>query len=215
MAQIFPRRSNELPRRLLVVGPIVALAAASGMAYFFSPEFTDVGYRPRQPVAFSHKLHAGELEIDCRYCHVAVEVSPLASVPPTRTCMNCHALVGRDEESLAPVRESLETGEPLRWVRVHRLPDYAYFDHSAHLRAGVGCSSCHGNVAEMEETTQTEPLSMSWCLDCHRDFHPHLRPRERLTDPRWQPPQNQLTLARTRAAELRLDPPTDCTACHR
>ena len=184
MAEIFPKWANQVPRQLLLGASGVALLTVLGVGYTFSPEYTDVGYKPRQPIPFSHKLHVGELAIDCRYCHSTVEISPIASLPPTETCMNCHSLVGRDSDKLAPLRESLETGEPIRWIRVHNVPDYAYFDHRPHVGTGVGCVSCHGNVAEMEETRQVEPLSMSWCLDCHRESDEYL------------------------------DPPTDCNGCH-
>ncbi len=188
MAEIFPRWMNRLPRYLVTGGSVGAGLAVFVAAYAFSPAYTDVGYMPRQPIPFSHRLHAGELSVDCRYCHTSVEVSPSASLPPSRTCMNCHGLVARDKETLAPLRESVETGEPLRWIRVHRLPDYAYFDHSVHIAVSLDCADCHGEVAAMEEVRQVEPLSMRWCLDCHRD-----------------PPET---------AAVRKGP-TDCTACHR
>jgi hypothetical protein len=168
-----------------------------------------------QPVPFSHKLHAGDLGIDCRYCHTSVEVSTAASVPATQTCMNCHRLVKTESPLLAPLRESAAQGRPLRWVRVHDLPGYAYFDHSLHLRAGVGCSSCHGDVAAMEVITQAEPLSMSWCLDCHRAPDRALRRRALLTDTSWTPPEDQLAFAAEVKEELALAPPETCTGCHR
>lgn len=214
MAQIFPEKANRVPLYLvagvLVGGALVAL----GVWYYFSPEYTDVGYRPEQPVPYSHALHAGELRLDCRYCHAGVEVSAVASVPPTEVCMNCHALVGRDLESLEPVRASAADGEPLRWVRVHDLPDYAFFDHSMHVRAGVGCSSCHGDVASMEVVTQVEPLSMAWCLECHRDPGPHLRPFDQITNTAWTPPANQDELAARWIEERDIQPPEACSACH-
>ena len=153
--------------------------------------------------------------MDCRYCHTAVELSPVATLPPTQVCMNCHRLVGRRAESLALLRESDETGEPIHWIRVHDLPDYAYFDHSLHLRAGVGCVSCHGDVSSMEEIRQIEPLSMSWCLDCHRDPAPHLRERDSITSPAAPDPTEQPVFARRLIEELRIEPPTDCSGCHR
>lgn len=215
MAQIFPERSNRVPL-LLAAGVVVIGALLTAFAwYFFSPEYTDVGYRPEQPVPYSHRLHAGDLRLDCRYCHVAVEVSPVASVPPTSVCMNCHRLVGRDKATLEAVRRSAADGEPLRWVRVHDLPDYAYFDHSVHLAAGVGCSSCHGDVASMEVVTQMKPLSMSWCLECHRDPGPYLRPRDELTNTAWQPPADQREIGRRLIEEREIHPPEACSACHR
>lgn len=183
--------------------------------YFGSPKYTDVGYRPIQPVAYSHKLHAGDLGMDCRYCHSNVENSPVAGIPPTQTCMNCHKLVKADSEKIKPILASFETGKPIEWIRVHNLPDYAFFDHSVHLKAGVGCASCHGNVAQMEKVTQKEPLSMSWCLDCHRSPDKHLRPINEVTNMKWTPPSNQAEFAAAVKEERRLAPPEDCTGCHR
>ena len=183
--------------------------------WFGSPEFTDVGYRPEQPVNFSHKLHAGELGMDCRYCHTSVEKSQEAIVPPTQTCMNCHSVVDADSDELAVVRDSWETGKPIEWVRVHMLPDYAYFDHSVHVTAGVGCVSCHGRVDQMEIVMQAEPLSMSWCLDCHREPEKHLRPLNQVTNMEWLMPDNHDELAKRFVKERNIKPPEDCTACHR
>ena len=139
----------------------------------------------------------------------------MATVPPTQTCMNCHRLVKTDSPKLAPVRDSFASGRPLAWVRVHELPDYAYFDHSVHIRAGVGCSSCHGDVAAMDVITQAKPLSMSWCLACHRNPDRALRPADELTDTAWTPPKDQLAFAAKVKAERHLAPPTDCSTCHR
>jgi hypothetical protein len=215
LAQIFTERANRVPVLLaLGIGAAAALAPLV-VWYWFSPSHTDVGYRPEQPVAFSHALHAGDLGMDCRYCHVQVERAAVASVPPTKVCMNCHQLVKRDSPLLAPILDSASTGEPMRWVRVHKVPEYAYFDHSMHLRAGVGCSSCHGDVRSMEVIAQDQPLSMSWCLDCHRDPAPHLRPREELTDTTWEPPADQAELASARIAELGIAAPEACSGCHR
>ena len=144
MAQIFPKWTLKITLYLVLVGPVAATAVVGGVWYYASPWYTDVGYRPKQPVPYSHKLHVGELGLDCRYCHSSVERSAVSTVPPTAVCMNCHHLVKRDSELLEPIRESFDQGKSMRWVRVHNLPDYAYFNHSAHLRAGVGCASCHG-----------------------------------------------------------------------
>jgi len=154
LAQIFPEWTNKLALVAGIGGPVVTVLLIGGVWYYGSPEYLEVGYRPHQPVPYSHKLHVGDLGLDCRYCHASVEVSPVANVPPTQVCMNCHKLVARDSEKLAPIRESLASGFPVEWVRVHRLPDYAYFNHSAHVRAGVGCVSCHGRVDQMEEVMQ-------------------------------------------------------------
>ncbi len=215
MAQIFPKWSNRIPP--IAAGAVVLLLA--GVVGFFwyygSPKYTDVGYRPEQPVPYSHKLHAGDLGMDCRYCHSTVELSAKANVPPTQTCMNCHTLILTESEKLLPVRESWTSGEPIEWVRVHKIADYAYFNHSAHLNAGVGCASCHGNVAQMEKVIQVEPLSMGWCLDCHRDPDMHLRPASEVTNMNWVPPADQLEFAKRIKKEKNIAPPVDCSGCHR
>jgi hypothetical protein len=191
LAQIFPKSANRLPIFLALGGILVPVLATGGIWYYGSPKYTDVGYRPTQPVPYSHKLHVGELGLDCRYCHASVEVSPVANVPPTKACMNCHATVKRDSALLEPIRDSATSGRPMRWVRVHQLPDYAYFEHRSHIRAGVACVTCHGRIDQMEVVTLSQPLSMSWCLDCHRNPAPNLRPpgrgHEHAVDPAQEP----------------------------
>ncbi len=215
MAQLFPKRANYLALILAVAGPLAGTLAVAGVWYYGSPRYTDVGYRPNQPVPYSHKLHVGELGLDCRYCHATVETSSTATVPPTQTCMNCHRLVQKDSAVLAPIRDSAASGRPMRWIRVHNLPDYVYFNHAVHVRAGVGCASCHGQIDQMVEVAQAEPLSMSWCLDCHRNPAPHLRPVEAVTDMEWWPPANQSELAASIVRDKKLVPPVDCSGCHR
>jgi hypothetical protein len=183
--------------------------------YTGSPETTDVGYAPEQPVPFSHRLHAGELGMDCRYCHNTVERAAHAAVPPTATCMNCHAMIATDSEKLALVRQSAATGSPIPWVRVHDLPDYVYFDHSIHLAKGVSCVSCHGRVDTMDVVTQVETLSMSWCLECHRNAEPHLRPLERITELGWVPDEARDVLGARLRKQYDVNPSTDCSTCHR
>ncbi len=215
MAQTFPRSSNLLPLVLGIAPPVAGALALAFVWYFFSPAWTDVGYAPKQPVPYSHELHVGELGLDCRYCHFSVEVSPVAVVPPTRTCMNCHEVIKRDSPLLEPLRESARFKRPMRWVRVHNLPDYAFFNHSVHIRAGVGCVSCHGRIDQMEVVTQAEPLSMGWCLDCHRNPSPHLRPTEDVTDMNWIPPKDHAEFAMQAIERKQLAPPEDCSGCHR
>jgi Cytochrome c7 and related cytochrome c/Class III cytochrome C family len=214
LAQIFPSSANRAPAILALGATVLGLAAALGVWWFFSPEFTDVGYMPRQPVPFSHALHAGELQLDCRYCHYTVERSPVAAVPATSICMNCHTIVGRDKETLAMVRDSAALDRPIEWLRVHNLPDFARFDHSLHLAAGVGCSSCHGDVRSMAEVRQVKPLSMGWCLECHRDPDPNLRPADELTNTTWTPPADQMEFAATLRETKTIAPPQACTGCH-
>lgn len=196
MAQIFSRSSNRTPT-LLMLGTLAgAFVTIFAVYWWASPYNTDVGYKPVQPVAYSHALHAGTLKIDCRYCHIYAERSSFAGVPTTQTCMNCHAHVKKDSPALPLVRASWADGKgttPIPWKRIHKLPDYAYFNHSAHLgvgvgdnRAGIGCESCHGRIDTMEVVRQVEPLSMSWCIECHVDPAPHLRPLEALTTMGWK-----------------------------
>ena len=215
MPQIFPEGFNRLPLYGAVAGVVVPVVAVAGVWYYGSPWYTDVGYRPHQPVPYSHKLHVGDLGLDCRYCHASVERSAEANVPPTSTCMNCHRLVKRDSPKLAALRESATSGKPMRWVRVHKLPDYAYFDHRPHLAAGVACVTCHGRIDEMEEVTQSKPLSMSWCLDCHRNPASQRRPVSEVTNMKWSPPRDSAALLAKLEAERPVHPPTDCSGCHR
>lgn len=215
MAQNFPEWANKAPLFIVIGLALLALATVLGVWYYFSPEYTDVGYMPEQPVPYSHKLHVGELGLDCRYCHAQVEVSAVASVPPTGVCMNCHSIVGRDKASLEPVYESAESGMPIRWVRIHKVPEYAYFDHSVHVRAGVGCSTCHGDVAQMEVVRQVEPLSMAWCLDCHRDPAPYIRPPGEITNTSWVPAGDQRETGRQLMEQRGVEARDACSACHR
>lgn len=194
---------------------LVAAGAISLSAYLFRPDHADVGYQPVQPVPYSHKLHAGNLGLDCRYCHSTVDVSAYAAIPATETCMNCHSKVKTSSEQLQPVRESYATGNPIPWVRIHKLPDYVYFSHQAHVGAGVSCVSCHGRVDQMAEVRQVKPLSMAWCLECHRDPAPNVRPRELVTKLDWKPERDPAEIGRELIAKNRIHPPTNCSGCHR
>jgi hypothetical protein len=215
VAQIFERWTNDLPLRIAAASLVAGGLVVAGVWYFFSPKYTDVGYQPVQPVPYSHKLHAGDLGINCLYCHATVDRAPVAVVPPTQICMNCHRTVKRDSPLLAAIRDSSSSGRPMRWVRVHNLPGFAYFDHRPHIRAGVGCASCHGRLDKMEVVAQNQPLSMSWCLDCHRNPAPYLRPAHEVTNMDWTPGKDQVQFAARITKEKRLAPPLDCTGCHR
>jgi len=218
-------KSNDIftfPKWTWVLRPAIAIAAVGGLLYAsvlvylgFSPQATDVGYMPTQPVPYSHALHVGQLGMDCRYCHTGVEIAAAAAIPPTQTCMNCHSKVRANSEKLIPIRESYATGMPVPWIRVHDLPDYVYFNHSAHVRRGVGCVSCHGRIDTMEVVFQAKELSMGWCLECHRNPERHLRPVEFITQLDWVPEEDQLVLG-ARLRELNnIDPKETCNTCHR
>jgi hypothetical protein len=166
-------------------------------------------------VPYSHALHAGELGIDCRYCHNTVEQAAHAAIPPTQTCMNCHTNIYPESPLLLPVRESYATGLPMRWVRVHDLPDYVYFNHSAHVNRGVGCAECHGRVDKMEVVYQAEPLSMGWCLDCHRNPETRLRPADKITDMAWVRDKDPRVVGGRWRPRHPVNPPEDCSTCHR
>jgi hypothetical protein len=155
--------------------------------------------------------------MDCRYCHVNVERSTVASVPPTQVCMNCHSAVKKDSPLLKPVRDSWESGNPVPWIRIHKTPDFAYFPHNRHVTRGVGCVECHGRIDQMIRVQQSQPLSMGWCLDCHRDPASHIRPVEMITKMDWEPPAGETreSFGQKLVAENKINPPTDCSRCHR
>lgn len=223
---VFPRWANYLL-------PLIVVCAAGGGAITpaivglgFSAQTLNVGYAPEQPVAYSHALHVGELGMDCRYCHTTVDDASFAAIPPTQTCMNCHTAIRSDSPRLEAVFNSNETGEPVPWVKVHDLPDYVYFNHSAHVNKGVSCVSCHGRVDKMAVVYQAEPLSMGWCLDCHREPEKHLRPLDKVTDLAWKPAQQpnespeaaQLRIGNRQKELLFIHDEaymTSCSTCHR
>lgn len=210
--QIFPRQLNLLPAVLAVAVLAGGTAVTLGLYIYASPRNLQVGYRPEQPVHYSHRLHAGELGMDCRYCHANVERSQEAMVPPTQTCMGCHSVINSQLGSLAPIRASWASGEPVPWVRVHKLPEHVFFDHSVHLAAGVGCSSCHGRVDQMDVVQVDQPISMQWCLDCHRDTSGrNIREPDEITNMEWEPDGH----GAERRAENHINPPTHCSGCHR
>ncbi len=212
----FPRWTNHF--KLLIPA-----GAAGGVLYAvtfvwlgFSPKTIAKGYAPEQPIPFSHALHAGELDLDCRYCHNTVEEASHAAIPPTATCMNCHTAIRKDSPKLAALRKSWTDGTPVQWVRVHDLPDYAYFNHSAHVTRGVSCVSCHGRIDQMEVVTQMEPLSMGWCLDCHRNPEPHLRPLDEITNLGWTRPEGDDSWkADLVYSAEEINPQESCSTCHR
>ena len=214
MPQIFPKKANLLPILSLVGALLGGVLLIFIVWYYFSPEFTTVGYQPTQPVDYSHRLHAGELGMDCRYCHNWVENSPHANVPPTQTCMNCHSQIATESLELLKVRQSWATGDPIRWVKVHHLPDYARFSHASHVNSGVGCETCHGRIDQMEVVAQQEPLSMGWCLECHRAPEVYLRPNDEITTMGYVQPADFVERNIARIRRDGIQPPTNCSACH-
>jgi hypothetical protein len=214
----------------LILIPAGALGSAFlGYALAWSPYATGADMAPEQPIPFSHQHHVGGLGIDCRYCHANVERSPFADLPPSQTCMSCHSQIWTRADALAPLRESFVRGKPVAWTRVYDLPDYVYFDHSIHVAKGVACVVCHGRLDRMPAVYKQESLYMKWCLDCHRDPAPNLRPRENVFDMEWTPAmgggaapgsgarQDPAALGRElmRRYHVRTSGLTDCTVCHR
>lgn len=216
MPQIFTKTSNLLAKSSLI-GLIVLAVLGLGLAAVVqsSPFETDVGIARAQPVPFSHKHHVGSLRLDCRHCHSAVEDSATAGMPTTETCMGCHAQIWKDAPMLEPVRQSFRDGTPIAWQRVNDLPDFVYFDHSVHLRSGVGCVSCHGKVESMPLTVKTAPLSMEWCLECHESPEKFLRPQSLITSSETFPAEEQTRIGTAVMKENHVERRTDCYVCHR
>ena len=189
MAQIFDRSSNALARMGLVLAGLITIALGVTLDQLQrSPWVTRQGERPDQPVPFSHKHHVQGLGLQCQYCHTTVENSSYAGIPPTRTCMRCHAQIWTNAQLLEPVRQSWATGESIQWTKVHDLPDFVYFNHEIHVNKGIGCASCHGRVDEMPLTYAQNTLQMEWCLDCHRNPAKNLRPASEIYNRAWEAP---------------------------
>jgi hypothetical protein len=189
MPQIFDRSSNALARMSLVLTGLIVIALGVTLDQLQrSPWVTRQGQRPDQPVPFSHKHHVQGLGLQCQYCHTTVEKSSYAGIPPTRTCMNCHAQIWTNAQLLQPVRDSWYTGQSIRWIKVHDLPDYVYFSHEIHVNKGIGCENCHGKVDEMPLMYAQNTLQMEWCLDCHRNPAKNLRPTSELYNMAWDKP---------------------------
>jgi hypothetical protein len=192
MAQIFDRSSNALARMSLVLTGLIVIALGVTLdSLQRSPWVTRQGQRPDQPVPFSHKHHVQGLGLQCQYCHTSVEKSSYAGIPPTKTCMNCHAQIWTNAALLEPVRQSWATNESVVWTKVHDLPDYVYFNHSIHVNKGLGCASCHGRVDLMPLMYQQNTLQMEWCLNCHRDPAKNLRPVSQIYNMAWEGPTSQ------------------------
>lgn len=216
MPALFTRRADRVLRAVLVVAAALLVGAPTLLlAWVRSPHVTGQYREIEQPILFDHRHHVKDDGIDCRYCHDSVEKSPFAGVPPTATCMNCHGQIWNESKQIELVRKSYFEDEPIHWNRVHRLPDFVYFDHSIHVGKGVGCEECHGRVDEMPGVYQAAPLTMGWCIDCHRDPGPHLRPREAVTVMGWKPDGDRAALGAALAARYGVRRLTHCTTCHR
>ena len=214
MAQLFSKKVNVLPV-LSLLGVLFTGAILVGFVwYYFSPEYTDVGYAPEQPLPYSHRLHVDQLGIDCQYCHSFATVADVSNIPATETCMNCHAVVKSQSTDLEMVRESWATNNSIPWVKVHQLPDYAQFSHAVHTQVGVGCETCHGRIDQMEVVRQVEPLSMGWCLECHREPEQYLRPSGEVTTMGYVQSSDYLDKNIERIRLENIHPPTNCSACH-
>ena len=216
MAQIFHHSTNTVSR-VSIFGAVFLVGAALWLTLALSRSSyaTRQGLARDQPVPFSHQHHVGGMGIDCRYCHTTVEVSASAGMPPTDTCMNCHAQIWNQSDMLEPVRESFRSDRSLEWVRVHDLPDFSYFAHASHVNRGIGCSTCHGRVDRMPLMAQSSSLQMEWCLDCHRNPAKYVRPQEEVFNAAYEPPSNQLELGGRLVREYGLKPSTYCSTCHR
>jgi len=191
MAQVFDRSSNALARFSLVLTGVIVIALGVTLNELQrSPWVTRQGQRPDQPIPFSHKHHVQGLGLQCQYCHQQVETAAYAGIPPTKTCINCHAQIWTDAQLLEPVRQSWATGASIQWIKVHDLPDYVYFNHEIHVNKGIGCASCHGRVDEMPLMYMQNSLQMEWCLNCHRNPAVNLRPTAEIYNMAWAGPSN-------------------------
>lgn len=218
MGPIFGPNANTI-FRLSLVGSLLLFGGiiAAMVGLYLSPWYTDVGIAKEQPVPFSHKHHVDELKIGCQYCHATVEQTAYAGYPSTDTCMSCHSQIWVDSPLLEPVRDSYTSGDPLVWNRIYDVPDFVYFNHSAHLAKGIGCSSCHGRIDLQQLAAKEQPLYMGWCLGCHREPELYVRPLEEVYNMAWEPGPDQLEIGRSlvREYQIQVGTLTDCYICHR
>jgi Cytochrome c7 and related cytochrome c len=216
MRPLFPAWSDTVFRLCLcLVAAGIVVVPASMILWARTPYTTKEDDPIQQPVIFDHRHHVRDDGIDCFYCHYEAKRSKYAAAPPTSVCMNCHSQVWQESARLQPVRASWFDDRPIHWRRVHQVPGFVYFDHSAHVSHGVGCSECHGRVDLMPEVHPVAPLTMEWCLDCHRDPDPHLRPSNEITNMEWNPTRPRREIGAEVRRELHVLPPVNCTACHR
>ena len=216
MSDIFPKWTNKLPLQIAVGALLMGTAVSAGCWYYLTPKYTRVGYQPIQPVGFSHATHADQLGIDCRYCHNGVEKSWYSNVPAAATCLNCHNAVLSTDPRLELVRESGRTGKPSPWVQIHKTPDYVYFNHSVHVNRGVSCVHCHGPVNKMDEVRHEKPLSMAFCLECHREPEKFIRHPKEVYNMDWAvAPEVQANAGERFVREWKIEASQNCSACHR
>jgi hypothetical protein len=216
MPQIFHRSANTIAR-VSIFGAVFFVAGLLGLFAEVnrSPWVTQVHVAREQPIQFSHERHVAGNGLDCRYCHTSVEESSFAGIPPTKTCMNCHAQIFAASPYLEPIRESFRTDRPIAWTRVHDLPEFVYFNHSIHVNKGVGCTTCHGQVDRMPLMYQEQSLQMEWCVECHRHPERYVRPREAVFRVDYVQPSNQLELGTRLVADYNIQKLTSCSTCHR
>jgi hypothetical protein len=215
---IFPHWANyALPAiAVIIFGGAVYVPVLFALGA--SPRATAAGYSPVQPVPYSHKIHAGELKMDCRYCHFTVDKAAFAAIPPTQVCMNCHTGIRTNDPRLTPVHDSWVSGKPIEWIKIHDLPDYVYFNHSAHVNHGIGCATCHGRIDQMDQVRQVQPLSMGWCLECHRNPENFIRPKDQVTNMAYVAPPNQAEFGEKLVKEYKIHDTAymqSCSTCHR
>ena len=219
MSQIFHRHTNIYSRlSILAVAALAALRGGSVAMLHLSGYNTGQNDFIEQPIQFSHAHHVGGMGIDCRYCHTSVEEAAFAGIPPTKTCMNCHSQIWTTAPILEPVRASFRENTPIQWRRVHDLPDFVYFNHSIHVAKGVGCATCHGPVDRMPLMYQNAPLTMQWCLDCHRNPGANIRPRDQVFNMNWVRPADDPGLGERLVRDYKIasvDQLTSCSTCHR
>ncbi len=246
MRNLFPRWANSIPVKVILSLGVIGGTVTAAITYYATPKYTRVGYKPTQPVSYNHSFHAGQLGLDCRYCHHGVEKSSHANIPGAQVCMSCHKNIKANSPLLEPIRASyfgedtnkdgvlskeedinndglLSQGPAVPWVRIHKTPDYVYFNHAIHVNRGVSCVECHGRVDQMEVVHHDQPLSMAWCLECHRNPEKSLRPMTEVTNLGWKLESNEsanLTMAQAHAGldiknNWGVNPPLSCTGCHR
>ena len=246
MRNFFPRWANSIPVKVILSLGVIGGTVTAGITYYATPKYTRVGYKPTQPVAYDHSFHSGELGLDCRYCHHGVDKSAHANIPSANVCMSCQKNVKADSPLLAPIRDSyygedtnmdailsddedidgngiISPGDPVPWVRIHKTPDYVYFNHAVHVNRGVSCVECHGRIDQMKVVHHDKPLSMAFCLECHRKPEDALRPMQEVTNLGWKLDSNESANSKMAQAHAGLDiknnwgvnPPLSCTGCHR